>query len=136
MKLASVDITRPTSSLGGTKIALTITDEASGLSVIRIEMELADFAACVTGQGHMPAVVERWCGKYASNIGKKREQHTELLPGRAPSGKVEAKHWVRSHVTVKTLIAAGWELWSDGVEMQQNRPDVHEITFVRYVDPA
>ena len=135
MKLARVTITRPQGSRSGeSSIAITIEDEDSRLTVLRVEMTLADFASCVTGHGHMPAKVEHWIGKHVVNVGKTLEVRTVLLTGRPPHEKKAAAKWVREHPELNHQTVDGWTIGDDGTGSQQNAQDKHYISLRRYVE--
>jgi hypothetical protein len=131
MKNACVSISRPQSSRGDTSIAITIEDADSHLTVLRVNLSLENFAACITGQACMPAKVERWIGANAHNVGKTLEVRDLKLAGRAPWKDSDASRWVLSHPDL--VLADGWELYNDGVGTQQHG-DVHRVTLCRYVE--
>jgi len=112
-------------------ICIEIEDDSSSLTVIRVAMPLADFAECLTGHGHMKAIVERWVGDRANLIGKKLEVRDLYLHGHAPYGKFTAAQWVREH---PELVLDGWHIHDDGTRSQQNTPNKHRVSLARYVD--
>ncbi len=131
MKTARVTMSRSTGG-DGSYISISITDDASSLRVIELEMSLADFGACVTGQGHLEAKVGRWIGENAHRVGMQREGRGQRLSGKPPFDKDKARKWVRSHPEL--VLSDGWELRDDGTSTQQNDSAGHHIHLVRYVE--
>lgn len=130
MKSAKVTISRVQGG-DGQHVSIAIDDDDSGLGVIRVRISLESLAKCITGQGYIPAQVERWIGERAHLIGMTREDRTVLLDGKAPYEKSEAAEWVRAHAGLD--LSDGWLIHDDGTTSRQDTPGKHRIHLCRYV---
>ncbi len=129
---ARVTISRVSNNAGPGSIRIRIEDEASSRRVVECEMTFADFAAAVTGQGHLPATMD-YVPDSNGVIGKYREMKTIGIP-KPPSFDATARSsYVRKHKTVHALVKAGWAVFSDGTDRRQDG-DLWSVIMVRYVE--
>jgi hypothetical protein len=111
---ARVSISRP---LNRDTIVLTVEDDLSSTQIVEVTLTMADFAAALTGQGHMPGTAE-WRGLHL--LGKTRE------------------HKVEEGVTrdnLHTFEVDGWEAREGdlGNYHRKARDGSYRVTFVRHV---
>ena len=130
MKNAKVTISRP-QGFGDGVISISIVDVDSGLHLIRLEMELANFSECLTGLGNSPATVDQIIGqKGFENLGKKAITERVKCPKAGGFSKEEQRKIVAADFMEK-YEWAGWALFNDGTGSRQDRP-LHEYIIRRY----
>ena len=115
---------------------ITIEDDLSHATIVDIQMELDDFAKCITGQGALTGLIRRYPPK-EDILGMQREVMRFALSGQPDSyDKKEMKKWVSAQFIEQCVdqINDGWGLWQDGCTTQQNVRDVHGIILDRYVE--
>ena len=128
---ARVTISRCIPSSGAGTIRIRIEDDASLRRIVECDMSFADFAAAVTGQGHLPASMD-YVPDPDNLIGKYRETQTLGIP-KPPSYDPKARAaYVRANKDVRAAIKEGWQLSDDGVGRRQDG-DMWTVILVRYV---
>jgi hypothetical protein len=120
-------------------IAISVTDDASGLLIWSGEMTLVDFSRCITGLACMRADVKKIINKHdLENIGKEKLTKTVQLVGifdfEARSNKKVFMEFInlqaiRQH---QELFRQGWFLADDGTTRQQNHSPMWNVIFVKY----
>lgn len=114
-------------------ILLAVTDGSSGLRIVEVEMDLSDFAACVTGLAASPACLKFSPSQYgAERFGKKKVVERVTCERAIPGEKDVQRQAVSTHFAANYL-PTGWELWDDGTTSQQ-RGDHHAYVICKYVE--
>lgn len=131
---AKVTISRFSTNKGDGGIGIIIDDAASGLRVASVEMNLSDFAECVTGLASAPA---KWdippSGFVIENIGKKRE--TKRVNIDFSKWKIQDKQKAKARISELAVphLIDGWMLSDNGLTRQQPTKG-HVIILYRFVD--
>jgi hypothetical protein len=114
-------------------ISINITDDTTRLHIIRINMAFEDLAKALTGQGEMPAKLDRWCGKGAAHLGRTYEEKSLHVPEPRvylPPDRLYA-YVIRSH-KVTSAIRNGWVI--DGTNIGSRREARTVTVFMRRYD--
>jgi len=122
----NITISKRTSNIQGSYMAITISDRLSGDRIIGCELSLTDFAEVLTGL----AFVE--CGfklHDVKNVGNKR------MIKSACCERVLNKERQKELVAydAKEYLSEGWSVHSDGTTTQQNGK-LHRYTLIKYVE--
>lgn len=105
MHRGSLTISRPQCSDGRKYISIEVKDECAGIRFLEIEIDYADFAACLTGLAYQPCDFRVRC---LENVGKVREMDTLIVEvGNIPFSKSELQDKVRA--LVDKAMPAGWK---------------------------
>ncbi len=90
-----ISITRPSYGDGRNVIAIEIYDPASRTAFCRMQIDMADFAAALTGQSQMPVEMEL---RGLQNVGKKKitESRIALYPERLSNKEILAQ-WLKDN---------------------------------------
>jgi hypothetical protein len=127
---ARVTISRRSKFQGDGSISISITDAASGINVCDVEMDLADFAECVTGLGASKAEFRMMPNTYKAERYGKKKIVDRVFCEKSSSTKEEIGKIVISHFNEN--YGNEWELWNDGIGTQQNG-NQHEYIICKYV---
>lgn len=129
MNNANVTITRSSNDV----IRLCVSDGPSRQRVVEVEMDMAEFAACITGlasaEGRTHYVISP---KEAERIGRTLETtecHCQKVSGLS---KEDQEKSVYSHFKESGIALMGWEIFSTGVNSQQ-RGEHHRYVCRRWV---
>ena len=122
-------LTRPQGG-GKERVVFQIVDEISSLVAFKIEMSIPDFGEMLSSPRNVPCIIEHF---QSGDIGKKREQKTEIIP-RPPLGRD------RPAEVAKILKPYEVDGWFGSVSDATNPhrwigQDKVKVGFVRWVEP-
>lgn len=127
-----VSISRVSSNMSEDFMAIDIEDSSSGLTIVRTEMSLENFAKVITGQGNMECELRRMPSAYTTErYGMKAETKTVLLDN---ISRYHDKEILKDKIkeAVGPHLVDGWELWQDGTGSRQDGEKWKAI-LLRYV---
>lgn len=132
---AKVTITRSSDD----RVNIYIKDGASGNRIVSVSMALEDYALAITGLAETPADIEYMpTPEEAEKFGKKRQiQHLSLEGVHKYNGNFLDRDGVLKHIESQypEYLDDGWELFCDGLSVQQNKTGFHNVSLVKFVDP-
>jgi hypothetical protein len=132
---AKVTISK-TSGSDGEKMEFNIIDGASGETIVRLRMEMLDYAHCITGLAFQSAEIIRIVGEdNIHKLGKKKI--TKSVGIELPSGMYE-KSKIKETLLVKLkdlpeMISGEWEVWDYGLNTRKTS-DTHKVVLCKYVE--
>jgi len=132
---AKVTISNRRGHDSGSVIAITITDDSSGLQIVEVEMSPENFVECLTGLAYAPATFLSLIDKKIyENVGRKRETKTIFVDKPSLYADAESrKKEVLKSVEGSGELRDGWMLHSDGIGTQQPT-DRHAVVLYRFVE--
>lgn len=118
-------------------LRIEIEDDNSGYRVIQIKVNLDDMMRALTGFSCQDCEIEYFAAPKAyARLGKKKE--TKVIEMELPEG-INSKYG--NEEKIKDLINLyllehypDWEIWCNGMKVQQNKRGFHRIVICRYVD--
>lgn len=129
---AKVSINKQGNQKGDGQWVIEIVDELSGIIVTRVSMSLAEFSECIGGLGCCEGEFEIIpTQSMVDNFGKVYE--SEYISIDLPEGVSKYSDKDKIRELVNESVPDGWELRSDGMRTQQNKPGVHTFIVYRYV---
>lgn len=134
---ANVTISKRRTTKGEGCFAISISDESSGLPIVSVEMDLAEFAECIGGLAYCKAEINKLPTSYSvDRYGKEKQVKTVQMPKGSinwSSSKDHIKAEVNAHF-LANYSGDDWELWSDGIGTQQRSQEFHDYVICRYGD--
>ena len=131
---AKVTISRRSNTKGEGGVAISIDDEASGLKIVEVQMELTEFAEVSTGLGYCKAEYRFKPNSFTvENIDKTREVKN-IFVDRAGGAydKDKVAEIIKKHIEDSGELIDGWMLHDDGTRSQQHG-DKHRVSLKRFV---